>query len=60
MPTIPLRRRTASRALTQLHDLPADYMTSAESQIRWGLEYIQDTYGTPYCAWNFKGRPRLD
>ena len=28
------------QALTQLHDLPADYMTSAESQIRWGLEYI--------------------
>ncbi len=47
------------RALTQLHDLPADYMTSAESQIRWGPEYIQDTYGTPYSAWSFKGRPRL-
>lgn len=42
------------QALTQLHDLPADYMTSAESQIRWGLEYIQDTYGTPCAAWSFK------
>lgn len=42
------------QALTQLHDLPADYMTSAESQIRWGLEYIQDTYGTPCGAWSFK------
>lgn len=42
------------QALTQLHDLPADYMTSAESQIRWGLEYIQDTYGTPCSAWEFK------
>jgi hypothetical protein len=42
------------QALTQLHDLPADYMTSAESQIRWGLEYIQDTYGTPCSAWSFK------
>ena len=42
------------QALTQLHDLPADYMTSAESQIRWGLEYIQDTYGTPCSAWAFK------
>jgi hypothetical protein len=42
------------QALTQLHDLPADYMTSAESQIRWGLEYIQDTYGTPCNAWSFK------
>jgi hypothetical protein len=42
------------QALTQLHDLPADYMTSAESQIRWGLGYIQDTYGTPCSAWSFK------
>lgn len=42
------------QALTQLHDLPADYMTSAESQIRWGLEYIRDTYGTPCSAWSFK------
>lgn len=42
------------QALTQLHDLPADYMTSAESQIRWGLQYIRDTYGTPCSAWSFK------
>ena len=42
------------QALTQLHDLPADYMTSAESQIRWGLEYIQGTYGSPCSAWSFK------
>jgi hypothetical protein len=42
------------QALTQLHDLPADYMTSAEAQIRWGLEYIQRSYGTPCNAWSFK------
>ena len=42
------------QALTGLHELPADYMTSAESQIRWGLGYIQDTYGTPCNAWSFK------
>jgi len=42
------------QALTEMHDLPADYMTSAESQIRWGLEYIQDAYGTPCNAWSFK------
>jgi hypothetical protein len=42
------------QALTQLHDLPADYMTSAESQIRWGLEYIKGSYGTPCSAWSFK------
>ena len=42
------------QALTQLHDLPPDYTTSAEAQIRWGLEYIQDSYGTPCAAWAFK------
>ncbi|MDN4171355.1 lytic transglycosylase domain-containing protein [Nocardioides sp. SOB77] len=42
------------QALTQLHDLPADYMTSAASQIRWGLEYIRDSYGSPCNAWSFK------
>lgn len=42
------------QALTELHDLPADYMTSAEAQIRWGLEYIADTYGSPCSAWSFK------
>ncbi|MDR7252526.1 hypothetical protein J2X46_001502 [Nocardioides sp. BE266] len=42
------------QALTSMHDLPADYMTSAESQIRWGLEYIQGSYGTPCSAWSFK------
>ena len=42
------------QALTELHELPADYMTSAESQIRWGLDYIADTYGSPCSAWSFK------
>ncbi|WP_435744261.1 lytic transglycosylase domain-containing protein [Nocardioides sp. SYSU DS0663] len=42
------------QALTQLHDLPADYMTSAASQIRWGLGYIRDSYGSPCNAWSFK------
>ena len=42
------------QALTELHDLPADYLTSAESQIRWGLGYISDTYGSPCSAWSFK------
>lgn len=42
------------QALTELHDLPADYMTSAESQIRWGLDYIAVSYGSPCSAWDFK------
>ncbi len=42
------------QALTQLHDLPADYMTNPITQIRWGLEYIKENYGTPCNAWSFK------
>lgn len=42
------------QALTGLHDLPSGYMTSAEVQIRWGLEYIRNSYGTPCSAWAFK------
>lgn len=37
------------------HDnLPADYMTNPVSQIRWGLWYIHDSYGTACSAWEFK------
>ena len=40
--------------------LPADKMasagtdsqTSAATQIRWGLEYIKSTYGSPCAAWD--------
>lgn len=35
-------------------DLPADYMTNPASQIRWGLSYIKESYGTPCAAWSFK------
>ena len=36
------------------HDLPDDYMTNPVSQIRWGLDYIRSSYGTPCAAWAFK------
>lgn len=42
------------QALTATHDMPEGYMTSAEVQIRWGLEYIANRYGTPCSAWGFK------
>jgi hypothetical protein len=42
------------QALTSMHELPPGYMTDAEVQIRWGLGYIQDSYGTPCSAWEFK------
>lgn len=37
------------------HDnLPADYMTNPVSQIRWGLWYIANSYGSACSAWEFK------
>jgi hypothetical protein len=29
-----------------------DWQTDAATQIRWGLEYIEDTYGSPCAAWS--------
>ena len=31
-----------------------DWETNAETQIRWGLEYIEKRYGTACSAWSFK------
>jgi hypothetical protein len=31
-----------------------DYLTNAATQIRWGLGYIRDRYGTPCNAWDFE------
>ena len=42
------------QALTEMQELPADYMSNPSSQIRWGMGYIRDSYGTPCAAWNFK------
>ena len=42
------------QALTETHDMPPGYFTSAEVQIRWGLDYIADSYGSPCAAWEFK------
>ncbi|MGL5810650.1 MAG: lytic transglycosylase domain-containing protein [Nocardioides sp.] len=32
----------------------ADWRTNPVTQIRWGLGYIEDRYGTPCAAWSFK------
>ena len=32
----------------------ADWETNAATQIKWGLEYIKSSYGTPCGAWSFK------
>ncbi|MFH8979991.1 aggregation-promoting factor C-terminal-like domain-containing protein [Streptomyces varsoviensis] len=31
----------------------ADYKTNPETQIKWGLEYMNSTYGSPCAAWSF-------
>ncbi|HEU5043835.1 MAG TPA: lytic transglycosylase domain-containing protein [Nocardioidaceae bacterium] len=31
-----------------------NWANDAETQIRWGLEYIRSSYGTPCSAWAFK------
>ena len=28
-----------------------DWQTNAATQIKWGLTYIKDTYGSPCAAW---------
>lgn len=30
----------------------SDYLTNGETQVRWGLKYIKNTYGTPSNAWS--------
>ncbi len=32
----------------------ADWRTNPATQIRWGLDYVHDRYGTPCGAWSFK------
>ncbi|MGP4048021.1 transglycosylase SLT domain-containing protein [Streptomyces sp. 2A115] len=31
----------------------SDWKTSAATQIEWGLDYMNDRYGSPIGAWNF-------
>lgn len=37
--------------LTGVHSLPADYKTNAKTQVRVGLNYIRQRYGSPARAW---------
>ncbi len=32
----------------------SDWRTNPETQIRWGLGYVEERYGTPCAAWSFK------
>lgn len=31
----------------------ADWKTNPKTQIKWGLDYMKDRYGSPCGAWNF-------
>jgi hypothetical protein len=37
---------------SKLASAGADWQTSAATQIRWGLGYIQSVYGSPCGAWS--------
>lgn len=36
---------------SQMDSAGSDWRTDAATQIKWGLEYIQDRYGSPAAAW---------
>ena len=37
----------------KMADYGADWYTNPETQLEWGLHYIQDRYGSPCGAWGF-------
>ncbi|HEY8992465.1 MAG TPA: ubiquitin-like domain-containing protein [Candidatus Microsaccharimonas sp.] len=37
---------------TKMASYGSDYLTNAQTQIAWGLNYIQGRYGTPCSAWS--------
>jgi colicin import membrane protein len=36
---------------SQMDSVGSDWQTDATTQIKWGLEYIKDRYGSPAAAW---------
>lgn len=39
---------------SKMSSFGADWATNPVTQIRWGLDYIADRYGSPCSAWSFK------
>ncbi len=39
---------------SKMSSFGADWATNPVTQIRWGLDYIRDRYGSPCSAWSFK------
>jgi hypothetical protein len=38
---------------TKMSSAGADWKTNPKTQIKWGLDYMNDRYGSPCGAWNF-------
>ena len=54
-PRTPRPAPTASRSpcpASKMATVGADYRTNPVTQIRWGLQYIKSSYGTPCGAWS--------
>lgn len=39
---------------SKMAEFGSDWRTNPATQIRWGLDYVQQRYGTPCQAWSFK------
>lgn len=39
---------------SKLSSAGADWMTNQNTQVNWGLDYINRAYGSPCAAWNFE------
>ena len=37
---------------SKMESVGADWRDNPETQIKWGLQYIESTYRTPCAAWN--------
>ncbi|MFI5617523.1 lytic transglycosylase domain-containing protein [Streptomyces sp. NPDC051567] len=38
---------------TKMSTAGSDWKTNPATQIKWGLDYMNDRYGSPVAAWNF-------
>lgn len=39
---------------SKMGTIASDWKTNPATQIRWGLKYVEDRYGSPCQAWSFK------
>ena len=46
-------RRPSGVIVDKMATAGADWATNPATQIKWGLGYIKDRYGTPSAAWSY-------